>query len=116
MKNFAAPTFDIAESGSAGRQLIYSRIYSAFWKVRNDLFDDRQGLKDFLPAHDHPALDVAFTEDWHSEFHLVIEGVREIAPQVAVDFRGASNNAHDAEVASDLGLEDAGGFEAVARA
>ena len=73
-------------------------------------------LADFVDAHLHPVLHVAFGEDRHGELHLIVGGVRKIAAQIVIEAGGAAGDAHDAEVARDFGLEHARRFQPVARA
>ena len=73
-------------------------------------------MENLLAAHDQAALDVALGENGDRELHLIVKIIREIAAQVVVEAGRASGNAHHTEIASNLGCQHAGGFEAVAQA
>jgi hypothetical protein len=92
------------------------RFDCAARKLVDYLSNDGERLEQFFAAHHHAALHVTLGEDRHGELHLIVEGVREIAPQVVIKAGGAPRNADDAKIARDLRLEHARGFKAISRA
>src|ERR1043166_4619995 len=116
MEDFAAPAFGVSECNTISGDFADVLTNRSARQFRQNLTNNAARLENFFTPHDHAPLHIALAEYRHAKLNLVVEIVREIAPQVAVDSRCARGDANDSEIARHLRAQHPSCFEPIARA